>query len=272
MLCIKCNEYIGTANRACRACGTWNSESGQSPKPSSPQPQVSLQDVKPFTTSLLFILGCLLITIGTVGSIFVEFTWLNLLGLAFAMVHIIGLWLLVFDGFSSDASYSKTLTALSMFRVSAILTMILFCIAFGIMGIGVLFAMLRGIAFLFIIAVAGGIAYVLVRYYFLALLKVLDGIRSRIESNKFVPLEGINSFLVFSYILIGLSILDSILGMAGTYTPQHVHVTSGIHVDTQFVVYDAVVQGGAFSVGIVFVIINSIGMILCLRTLKRFDN
>ena len=235
--------------RTCVACGTWNSPREldvQKPADaSSPNQDLSYyaKNIKRLVLSIPFILGCLLITAGNIGSAFSDFSWLNLLDLAFAVVHIIALWLIVFEACSSKQSYSKTLVALSMFKVSAVLSLVLFSIVFGLLALAMLFAIFRGITFLFIIAIIGGIGYVLIKYYFLALLSVLKGIRLRIITNKFVPLDGLDSFLLISYILIGLSIILELFDAAGSFSP-----------------------------GILFAIINGIGIILCLRTLKRIDD
>ena len=163
MLCTKCNEAMGGSNRTCPSCGTWNSSQVEQNREQATVDYSA--KIKRLALSVPFILGCVLITAGAIGGIFVEFTWLNLLNLTFAAVHIVGLWLIVFDS-------SKTLAALTMFRISAILTMILICILFGILVFVTLSVTLRGFAFLFVLAIIGGTGYLLIRYYFLALLKV----------------------------------------------------------------------------------------------------
>lgn len=239
--------------------------------------------IKKLGSSARFILGCLLITVGSVSSIFFEFTLMNLLGLAFAMVHIVGLWLIVFDAFSSGDTYSMTLKALTLFKVSAVLTMILLIIVFGLAGITLLFATFSGIVFLFIFAVVGGIAYVVIKYYYLALFKVLNSIRERIYSGKnYLTLDGLGSFLTLSYIAIGLSIVMVLFGMAGVAEQQSVSVAQAISVDIYGNVTEIPGGTGWFEagyadetgeswLGLLFTVINSVGMFLCLRTLKRFE-
>jgi len=200
-----------------------------------------IADLKRLASSVPFIVGCILITIGSFGSILFDYSWQNILGLAFAAVHIIALWLLVFESVNSPDSCSKTLTALSMFKVSAVLSLILICIIFGLTAILLLLSLMQGIMFLFIIGIVGGLGYVIIKYYFLALLKVLSSIRSRILSGKYSSLEGLGSFLVLSYIIIGINIIVLIIGL------------------------------GTFSIGLLFLLANSVGMILCLRTLKKFE-
>jgi len=198
-------------------------------------------DLKRLASSRPFIIGCILITLGTMGSILFDQSWQTVLGLAFAAVHIIALWLLVFESVNSQDSYKKTLMALSMFKVSAVLSLILVCLVFGLTGIVLLLSLMQGIIFLIIIGILGGLGYVIIRYYYLALFKILNSIRLRVLSGKYSSLEGLGSFLILSYIAIGIAVVVFIFEI------------------------------GAFSPGLLFALINSAGMILCLRTLKKFE-
>ncbi|MCL2573455.1 MAG: hypothetical protein FWE34_02755 [Defluviitaleaceae bacterium] len=249
MQCIKCGEQLGAGDSMCRACYTRVSTGIQKLSADSESGQIAeyySKKIIPLALSIPFIFGCLLITLANIAGVLYGFSWLGMIDLAFAAVHIIALWLIIFEARGTNKFYySKTLVALSMFKISAVLSLVLFSISFGLIGLALLFAMLRGIAFLLLIAIVGGIGYVLIRHYFLALFKVLNGIRARITTNQFVPLEGLGSFLFISYILIGLSIAESIVGIFGI--------------------------GGPLSLGILFTITNGFGMILCLRVLKRID-
>ncbi|MCL2202374.1 MAG: hypothetical protein FWB88_00325 [Defluviitaleaceae bacterium] len=262
MICKRCGDVISSVGRTCGACGTWN----DSQSDSTPVAQDYLMEIKRLTRSVPFLLGCLLITVGTVGNIFFGFTWQNILDIAFATVHIAALWILVLEAFSHTA-YKKTLTALAMFKVSVVLNLILICIVFGITGIAVLFATMQGISFLFLLAIVGGIGYLIIKYFFLALLKVLNAIKERITTGKYTPLDGLGSFLVLSYIGIGVSVVNAFTSMfvdiyydTATYFPP----AAGM------VINDTTVEPFVFSWGIIFVIANGIGMVLCLRTLKRY--
>jgi len=233
--------------------------------------------IKDFTVSVSFILGCLFITVGSFGGVLFDLSWLSLLGLAFAMVHIIGLWMLVF--FASEES--MVLYALRLFRISAVLAMVLFCIMLGIIVISVLFSAFLGIVFLFVLGIFGGIGYLLVKHYFLALLGVLDGIRTRVETGEFAPLTGLSSFVIASYVLIGFNIVQSVFSMAGSYTPQMGEHSAVWQVDafgnvvevvSYTVIHESVYYPGTFNPGIIFVLISSLGMVLCLRVLKSYED
>jgi len=271
MICTKCGEAVSTSNRICRACGTWQSQEVQLEQ----EPVLYELDIRKYTSSAAFILGCLLITAGTIGGAISDLSWSSILGLAFASLYIIGLWILVFDG--------PTLTALSLFKVSAVVSMVWLCITFAITGFALLFSVMMGFAFLFLLAIVGGLGYVLVRYYFLALFKVLDSIRIRIETNRFIPLDGLGSFLLFSYVLIAISIINEILTLVESQRRYHTHTVSGtwgfqidIYGNFSYVFEEATVihdtiPAFSFPFEMFFAIASSIGIILCLRKLKHFD-
>ncbi|MCL2386929.1 MAG: hypothetical protein FWC89_05175 [Defluviitaleaceae bacterium] len=133
MICKNCGEVVSSTGRVCGACGTWNSSNQSSDTTSSAQQNTHIAqstdfdafsaktdffaEFKRLTKSVAFILGCLLITIGAAGSIFVDFTWLRIFDIALIAVQITALWILVVAAFSSTA-YKKTLTALSMLKAS----------------------------------------------------------------------------------------------------------------------------------------------------------
>jgi len=240
--------------------------------------------------SPVFVLGCILITVGTVGGIFFDFSWLSFLDIAFAAVHITGLWILILGAFSRTPNESNILTALSMFKVSAVLSMILTGIVFAIAGITLLFATMQGVLFLFFLAIVGGIGYAIIRYYFLALLSVLNAIKHRVTTGNYTPLDGLGSFVLLSYIGIAISIFTSLASMAGELNPSqvnvqthHAHAAIDQHVffEPDFFpdfflehseIYTAtVVEPFAFSWSILFVIAGGVGLILCLHILKRLD-
>jgi len=84
MWCEKCGEFLSDTGGACDVCGTWNS-----PNPSEAQyPQnpsdafiperdrnEQVTEIKLLVLSTPFIIGCVLLTIGTVGNALANVTW-----------------------------------------------------------------------------------------------------------------------------------------------------------------------------------------------------
>ena len=241
-----------------------------------------LAELKRLTKSPGFIFGCLLITVGAIGGAIFNFAWHSVLELSLAVVYITALWLLVYDGFFQE-EYAKTITALSMFKLSVILNLGITCISFVFMGFGVLFATMSGIMFLVVFALMGSIGYIIVKLYFFALLRMLDSIKSRITTGKYSSLDGLGAFLLLSYIGIGIALLVTLYNMSGTPTPQSFMVVfPEIYIDFYgnvspfppepiMIIDEAVVTPFAFPWGFLFNIANWIGIVLCLRTLKRYE-
>jgi len=172
--CKKCGESFSETGGNCDVCGAWNSPNpseGQNPQSSSGtfipdcDGNQQIKEIRVLVSSVPFIIGSVLLTIGAVGNALTNVTWLSVLDLAFAAVHITGLWFLVFEAVRRPSSCTKTLTALTMFKVAAVLFMVLVCILFGAAGIVLLLAIMRGAALLFILAVFGGIGFLLIKFY-----------------------------------------------------------------------------------------------------------
>jgi len=200
--------------------------------------------IRKHVLSIPFILGCLLITGGVAAGVWVDSSWASILGAVFAAVHVIALWLMVADAAKTNTNHAKTLTALSMFKFSAVLSMLLIIIVYGLLLLAVLTSFMSGFAFLFLLALIGGIGFVLIKFYYLALFNVLNAIRYRLSQQKYAPLDGLDSFLVVSYILIILGLIMSLVPTFGE--------------DVSFA-------------PLIIAIANGVGMILCLKTLKRYE-
>jgi len=222
---------------------------------------------KDLAKSKSFVLGCALITVGTIGSFLAYVTWQTVLGTAIAMIHITALWIIVAESLLSSF-HIKTLFALSMFRLSAKLSIVVISIGLGTAMLGLLFSFMNGLLFLIFFAVIGGIGYVIIKYYLLALLKVLDSIRDRLEADKLNDLTGLGSFLVMSYVIIGISIISILLLFI---IPNYSEAIFVWDYDYQTFVQEVVFVDTNPGWEALFTVANSVGMLLCLRTLKKFD-
>lgn len=250
MRCNKCNKMMDGI--ICPNCGEWDSKY-ESESQKIPQRQnlestfehkqegYYATSVKQLTKGLPFVLGCILITLTTIANIFSDLTWTSIIDIAFASVHIAGLWMLVIGSAMEDSVLA--IKAMSLFRISAILSIVFLSIVLGIVTIYILSFTLGGFSFLIILGMLGFLGYIVIKLYLLALMKVLQAIRSRIERNVFEPLDGLGSFLVISYISICITIISAIFSAATGSHPISSPIIASMH---------------------------AIGMILCLHALKRF--
>jgi len=192
--------------------------------------------------SVPFVLGCLLLTVGTIGVNLIHISWLTAVNLTLVMIHIIALWLIIFEAHSTKKVYSKTLVALKMFKISAILNLVSFVVSFGLFGFDVLFYLSNILQVILILGAIGGMAYVLVKYYFIAMFKVLDCIRFRMLTNSYAPMEELGSFLAISYIGLGLTVVSALFSAESIVSPNAI-----------------------------FTMISSIGTLLCLYVLRHIE-
>lgn len=202
--------------------------------------------IKPLTSSATFIIGTVMMTIGIAGNVIIYPNTLTFLSAAFAALHIIPLWLMVIESFSPN-KYDKTLRALSMFKVSGVLSLIFVALYLASAFLGSLFGGIRSVFLLLILfGMLAGIAYVVIKLYFLALFKVLKSIRERIYTQKYSSIDGKNSFLVTSAIMIAF-----VLGIS-----LYILLNERIEIP---------------ALPVMFIIVNTIGMILCLLVLRKFE-
>ena len=281
-VCVTCKEPLRPGSKNCPACGHWNTRAPQAPAADG-TPYSSDYDVniKPYATHFQFIIGSLFITLGTIVALLFDLSFFSFLGFGIDAIFIMGLWLVIYDGFSSDESYANTLAALNMFRVSTILIMVMTGIIFGLLGIIILFSVMSGIFFLFVLALVGGIGFLLFKFYFFAILSILNGIRTRIYNRQYAPLDGLNSFLIISYIGIAASI---ILILVNLFIPTTRPAVPIYDIQSDYLFLYLFVPAPAFNIEInlvpsgtslwemLFALVHYIGRLLCLRVLKCFAN
>ena len=221
MLCPNCGETLNGA-RVCGVCSSWGAERGPSPPRGASFSALSANipykqsidytiKLKSLARGIPFITGCILITLAAIAAAMANPSFMGMLDLAIAGVHIVALWLLVFESFASSDSCKKTLTALLMFRVSAILSMVAAGIVLGGFGLMLLVVTMQGIGFVLLFAIVVLIGYIYIKYYFLALLKMLTAIRVRIESGQHEPLDGLNSFAILAYIGVAIGTISALI-------------------------------------------------------------
>ena len=236
--------------------------------------------IRTLAKSLPFVAGCALLTIGTVGDIFIDLSWLSAFGLLFAAVHLGALWLLVYDAMFASTSHTKILTAMSMLKFSTVVVIVGICIIFGLLGLATLFDIMPGMVTLLLLGLCIGIPYVIIRYYCLALLNVLSAIKQRIETEQYVELEGLESFVVFSYISVAIAIITALANLIGlqplTAPNTTIYFSFDYYGDIIFpldnaTTYYAVADAYTSAWNIVFVLASSVGAVLCIQTLKKFD-
>jgi len=211
-----------------------------------------IKKMKDLVTGFPFIMGCLFITLGTLGNAILLPWWMGILELAVSAIYIVALWLMVYEAaFSPRRKIDRTLLALRLFKIAAVLALIMVVLSFIVVMAsmvpylsygGLLAGMVAAYVFvllLIVLAALGLGTYAAVMLYIRPLFKVLDGIKWRIKLCEYAPLDGLTLFTVFTF-------LGMIYGVVITITNNQA------------------------AEGLLFVIFNCIGLILCLYTLRKF--
>jgi len=172
--------------------------------------------------SVLFLVGIILFSAGKLLAIFASFTWVSIFSMMFLALPVTGFWL-IFAASKAPVLPEKTLTALTLFKVSVTVDLVFSCLQgflFLILSIllfvvagagelsssGVVFISFMGIVFFF----AGGVVAALAIIYFRAALKIIGGLKANILNNTFEPLPNLNFFTILTYISVGFGALGAL--------------------------------------------------------------
>ena len=176
-----------------------------------------------FGSSIIFMIAIILFSAGALMTRFLSFTVWTIFDLAIVGLPIAGFWV-IFAASKMPKMPEKSLVALTLFKVSIIITLVftgLAALAAVIVAIITFLAasQIGGQAIaigLIAILVAGGMVTFIV-IYFKAVLTMLGGIRNGLMTNGFVPLPEIKTFTILTYIMVGFSVLGAIVGIIATF-------------------------------------------------------
>jgi len=178
-----------------------------------------------FGKSPMFLLGAVLFIVGGGLGALINFTVFSIFNLALVALPIIGL-LLVYIASKTPQLPEKSLTGLTLFKVSTIIEMVIFCLVIALVLIGVIIGVILGFAvgdtviavFIFIVAaVTVGILALFLFLYYVSILRIIGGIKTGLTTNVFTPLKGVMPLLVMLIIMAVFSFIGTLtlIGWAG---------------------------------------------------------
>jgi len=179
-----------------------------------PHPQHTMYNSNNFFTGLFhsvfssttFLVAIILLTGGKLLNFFISFNTTNLLTLMLSALPVIAYWL-IYAASKAPKLPEKSLPALTLFKIEAIINLIGECVVALIMLIAsiILFRLSTGLGLLMLVltGILTTWAVVFVRAY----LQVLLSLRNGITYNSVGSLQGIKTYSIMSYISIGLSAL-----------------------------------------------------------------
>jgi len=209
----------------------------------------------------MFLVGCILYTVGSALATLFSFSVAGIYSFVFVALStavvalpVIGVWKIYRASINRQAT-DGILGALTLFKISAIITIVLISIALllGLVlvvsirsefdavdhaiasGLGMFF-----MTFLVMVMVVGVVMFILaIPLYFIPLFRILKSIREGIAHNAVDNLRGVGVFTVVSFILLGFAILGSLF---------------------------------SFDITTPVLLANSVGMLLLIISLRKFAN
>jgi len=168
-------------------------------------------------SSTLFWVGCIMYTIGGVLGILTTLSFATIISMWFVIVPVIAVWK-IYTTSTGKAPIEGILSSLKMFKVITMIPVVFLWIAVAIIAIAaVAFIFIEPVVFVaFAVAILILLAYI--KFYYFALFKIINSIRSGIATGHVARIEGTGAFTVLSFIIIGLGLLGNILGLLGVYT------------------------------------------------------
>ena len=229
----------------------------------------------------LFLLGIVLFTLGSLAPHFISFNIYGILTLILQALPIIGFWL-VFAASRSPKLPEKTLPALTLFKISVIITFVAFCLVALLLLILSIVAMATGSALGFSIATILGIVLLIITaivllfviIYYSSVLRVINGIRRHIIGNIMEPLRGANTFSILTFIFIGISILSVILSLF-SFSAIDSYI-SGLLTDIPHEASDVIAQfmpsSSDITLSSLLSLASGLGTLFCVATLSKFNS
>jgi len=235
-----------------------------------------------YGSSNLFLVGSIMYSIGVLG-LFFHFSAITIFSLALALLPIIGIWMF-YAASKSSVSPVGVYPGITLFKVVAVIGLVLFCIALGLVVLfGVI--MLIGGAFLsdfmggggaivaamfFVLLIIVALFIVWIKFYYIALLNVLKSIREGVQSNSNREIKGFTSFMILSFISLGFAILGNLITLAVSATIDRFYAELLREIPSEF--------RGAFAgflpsinpVPSILSLVSSVGLILLIVVLKQF--
>ena len=297
MFCNKCGTNLPDNAPFCGQCGAQTATTQAPPAPAYPAAYGAAvstannftQRLHSFSASGLFLVGCILYSGGLVLAMIMEFSFLSIIPLAFVALPIIGMWML-YAASKNPSVPEKSLTSLTLFKVIAVISLVLVCIGTGAAVLGMLFALTGGAALvdflgageslfaimviIFLIITA---LLILIIIYYVSLLKVIKSIRHGILYNNIKEIRGVGFFTIFGIILVSMEILGNLATLSAQVTINNfwsdlvwmIRWEFGPEVASIF--NDLMPLGGIDPLPIILSIAASLGMLLMLVTLRKFS-
>ena len=324
MICSNCGAHSDGSTRYCVQCGStvtpqnqeqqnqqyqnqqqpqqqqpqYQQSGGYPPPPpmpyGSPQPPYINQGAGSYAERLhsygrsgAFLVGVILFTVGSVFSLFINFTVFNIISLLLLSLPVIA-GFLIYAASTSPRLPEKILPAMTLYKVSTIIELVLYCIVMAVVIIALIIlsaaggfydAALGAVIVVIALLVIGIFVLFLVLYY-VSILRIVNGIKNGIMSNMFAPLRGVTPLMVIVVIMAAFSLIGSIImiGASGFYGEfineiyRELRWEFGPDAASVFMDFIPTIGTGALTASMFFNIATYVGMIMCISVVSKFNN
>jgi len=270
-------------------------QSSYTPNPYSSSPSSNIDQgpgsyaerLHSFGRSGAFLLGVILFTVGSLFSLFINFSVFSIITLLLLSLPIIG-GFLIFAASNAPRLPEKILPALTLYKVSTVIELVFFCIAMGVVIIAMIIlgaagafldATLGAIVIVIALVIIGIFILYLIMYY-VSILRVINGIRGGLISNKFAPLRGVTPLMVIIIIVAAFSLIGSFIaiGASGFYN-EIIHEIAweigrefGREFRDMFLSFVPAPNVGRLVGAMLLNMTTYTGMIICLSVVSKFNN
>ena len=238
-----------------------------------------------FGRSGAFLLGVILFAAGSLFNIFMSFSAFSLLSIGLLALPAIGL-IMICSASSQPRLPEKSLTGLTLLKVTAIIQLVFMClgaagVAIGFIAVGILGAMLEPaviIVVLFMGLLALGIFALYIYFYYVSVLRIISGIRNGLVNNVFMPLRGVQPLMIIVIIAAAFGVIGSMvmIGASGGLNRfiNEISWTLGLSWSQRQMLQSflGVRGGGAQFFRFLFTTAAHVGTVLCVAVLHSFNN
>jgi MFS family permease len=225
-------------------------------------------------SSGLFLTGIILYSLGSLLGVFASLNSSSIFAFAVVSLPIVGLWLM-YAASKSPWLPNKTQPAITLFKISAIITFVGECIMVFILVIVAIVLIIVGIAagydsyssyesvlinvIAIVLLISAIVALVISIIYFKSILRLLAGIKSGMQGNPVYELPGIRTYTVLTCIMIGAVLLGTIISFV---------TLSTISGDVRYYMYSALYDLPSEIRSIIEPFINGFGISLVVSSIS----
>jgi len=255
-----------------------------------PVPSSFIEHLHKHGKSGLFLTGIIMFTVGIViSNIMFANVFFIIIPLAIAALPIIGFWL-IFAAAKNPKQPEKTLTALVLFKVSMIISLVgIGLVVLGMLLIFIIMAAVLAVEFgglpavILLIAFLPAVAIIVLTiiFYYVPVFRILQSIKFNIMHNAFTRIRGVKPFTIFFFIIMAFGVVGGLIGLAliGTFDYFLDDFMNYLILEApelrpyEHLIWDAwdgLVPSMAIST--LFGIVSSVGSALCVVSLNKFAN